>query len=188
MPAVACAQPHRFPVAGLVAGALISLQVGKTLGQQRLITKVSLPLLGQGSQRGAHGLRGQIGRLSFVCEHQKAAVLNDQLETLQPLVGAPADPPVAILQRVASRSPDQQRHRPALHLDDLSQVIAHSAASAQIMMLAQQWIEPGHLILTRHPDHQSRTMSQSRHYLTRRLSFHRAYESKKAVNLNNFTP
>jgi hypothetical protein len=39
--------------------------------------------------------------------------LHDQLETLDPLVGAPVDPAVAVLERVTGRPPDQQRGRPA---------------------------------------------------------------------------
>lgn len=43
----AAAHPHRFPTAGLIAGARIALRIGECLGQQRTGAKGFPPLLGQ---------------------------------------------------------------------------------------------------------------------------------------------
>src|SRR4051794_20101708 len=83
---------YRLPIAGLVAGARVSLWIGKTLSQQRAIAKTLIPLLWQHPQRSAQGLGRQIRRIPFGVEHQKAPILHDQLQSLQPLSRAPGNP------------------------------------------------------------------------------------------------
>src|SRR6266487_6025768 len=69
--AVTRAVSHSFPVAGLVAGARVSLWIGKTFGQQRTVAEALAPLLWQHPQSRTHGLGGQVGRLTFCLEHNK---------------------------------------------------------------------------------------------------------------------
>jgi hypothetical protein len=101
-----------------------------------------MPLCGQAAQGRAHRLRGKIGLGAFAPEHEETAVLHDQLETLHPLIGAPADPQVAVFERITGRTPNQQCGGLPAHKNDLAQIIAHRTARAQIVVLAQLRIEP----------------------------------------------
>jgi hypothetical protein len=97
------AETDRLPVAGLVTGAGVGLRIGETLGQQRAVAEVLPPLLGQRPHGGGQALAGEIGGTAFGREQQEAAVLDEELEPLEALVGAPGKPAVAILERVTRR-------------------------------------------------------------------------------------
>ncbi len=74
-------------------------------------------------------------------EQQKTPILYDQLEPLHPLYGAPSNPPIPILERVAGRPPSQQRHRLPILGNDLAQIVAHRSPSPQIVALLPLPIE-----------------------------------------------
>ena len=78
---------------------------GAALFRARRVAEAFTPLPGQGAQAGPQDLGRQIGRLAPVGEQEEAAVLDDQLQALNPLRGALGDPEAAVLGRVAGGSP-----------------------------------------------------------------------------------
>jgi len=136
------------------------------------------PLFGQRPQCCAHALGSQIGRLSLWGQHQKAAVLHDQLEAFKALGGAPGNPPVPVLERIAGGSPHQQSHRLAVALDHLAQVIADRTARAQIVVIGQQTVEPGNLLRGGDADSQAATGEFGRRQI--RVCFHRIVAQQKS--------
>ncbi len=150
VPAEARREADGLPVARLVTSACVRLRVGEALGQQRPVAELRLPVRRQGPQRGGHRLRGQVGRGALVGEQEETAVLHHQLEPLDAHGRAPADPLVAVLERVTCRPPHQQRRRPAPHHDDLPQVVAHRSPRAKVMVVAQLRVEPLKLLFAGH--------------------------------------
>jgi len=71
VPAVACAETDRFPVAGLGAGARRRLRVGEAFGEPRAIAEVFPPLRGQRAQGRPHRLGGEVGRPALFIQHGK---------------------------------------------------------------------------------------------------------------------
>ena len=109
-------------------------------------------MTGPRAQGRAQALGGQVGRLPPGGEQEETAVLHDELQTLDALGGAPTDPVIAILERVATGSPDQQRDGLAVLLDELTQIIADGPARAQVMVGGQLRVERDHLVGLGHPD------------------------------------
>ncbi len=99
----------------------------------------------QGSQRGAHGYGGPIGRGALGNQHEEATVLGDQLEPRSALGCAPTHPPVAILERVAGGSPRRQGDGPGVDLDVLPLDVARRGRRAQIVAFLELGIEPSAL-------------------------------------------
>jgi hypothetical protein len=142
VPGLAGAEAHRLPVARFVTGARIRLRVGETLGERRTVAEVFLPLRGQRAQGRAHRLRGEVGRTAFFAQDEEPAVLHDQLQPLHALVGAPTDPAVPVLKRVARRTPHQQCGGLAAHGDDLPQVIPDRPPGPEVVARGQLRVEP----------------------------------------------
>jgi len=151
VPFVALAGADRLPPGGFVTRALVGLRVSEGLAQQRPVVEAFQPMIRQ----RAHGRTERLGRkirlLTALREQQESPVLHHQRKPFDPARRIPADPTVPVLERIAGRTPRQQRHRPAPTLDYLTQVIAHRLAGSQIVPIVQLRIEP--LVLGRrgHP-------------------------------------
>jgi hypothetical protein len=141
----------------------MGLRIGETFRQQRAVAEAVAPLLGQRSHGGGQTLAGEIGGTAFGGEQEEAAVLDDELEPLQALIGTPGNPAVAILERVTRRSPHQQGDGLAGALDDLAQVIANGSARAEEMLRGELLIERGELVGHRHVHGERRLGRQRRH-------------------------
>ena len=70
-------------------------------------------------------------------------VLDEEFAPLDPLIGAPGNPAVAIRERVTGRPPDQQRDGLASARAELAPGIAGRPARAEIMLIGPLLLEPG---------------------------------------------
>ena len=62
---VALSGAEEVPIGGLVGGAGVTLRIGETLGQKRLVAEDLQPLDWKGPECRAHGLGCQIGGSTF---------------------------------------------------------------------------------------------------------------------------
>lgn len=144
---VAGARSDGFPVAGFVASARVGFWVGEAFGQHRSVAEAFVPLLLEGSERGAHRLGGEVGVRSLGRKNEEAAILDDEFESLHALLGVPSDPMVAILERVACWSPDEQSDEIASQVDGLPKVVAYRLARSEVMVFSEESVELGDFVL-----------------------------------------
>jgi hypothetical protein len=112
-----------------------------------------LPLFRQTAQGEAHGAGGKVWHAGFG-EHEEAAVLDDETESLGALLLGPANPFVAVDEFHGGGPPDEDG-RPALPvMHDLNERAPHLAPAAQIVLAGQGRAHPLHFPRQRRPHFQ----------------------------------
>src|SRR5208337_3040651 len=121
------------PVGGLVAGAAEAIRLHESLQQHRAITVALLPVVGQLAGDVAEDFRSHALRL-HPGQDQKARVVDDQMHSQAPLLGAPADELITGLSFPGGGAKAQQRDKAAIDGNEVAQLRPRERCVAQVMI------------------------------------------------------
>ena len=138
---IAFGQSGLHPVGRLVNGAGMALRVAETLGQQRTVAVFLPPLADEFTQSRAQALAGQV-RAARGFQHEEAAQLHDQFQTLGARDGIPAHGLVAGLQVPGGGAPHHDGDALAALKHQLTKPVAGLAAGPQPVRAAQGGFGP----------------------------------------------
>jgi len=137
MSAAATSLAHPQPVGRPVANPGKTIAFDKSLCQAWRDGVFALPVTAQSAQDSAQNVAGQM-RHAHMRQNEKAAIVNDQRESLLALLSTPADEGITGSD-FPGRSAKEQAGQVATTTvaNQVAQVLARSAAVAQVVMLRQ---------------------------------------------------
>src|ERR1035441_1147100 len=106
------------------------------------MSKLGLPVLGNALANQLEPSRSQVGPPPRRRQHQKTAVLGNQVAAFAYLPSRPLQEPIPGLEMQGGRTEGQHRHPLSAILDDVTQDLPHRLGVVQIMMLLQEFVVP----------------------------------------------
>jgi hypothetical protein len=135
--AAATSLTHRQPVSRPVANPGKTIALDKNLCPARCDRVFALPVGGQSAQNSAQNVAGQM-RDAHMRQNEKAAIVNNQRESLLAPLSAPADEGITGFDFPGRSSKEQAGQVATITVpNQVAQVLACCAAVAQAVMLRQ---------------------------------------------------